>query len=70
VSTIRGWTGSHDAPDADRLSLLHLYVSIAVLFIFAPLTWIRKIQKFKFGFIFGVGMILLTVVTIAIFCLI
>jgi amino acid permease len=44
-------------------------VSIVVLFVFAPLTWIRKIEVFRHGFIFGVAMILVTIITIAGFCI-
>lgn len=53
-----------------KLDYMYLWVSIGVVAVFAPLTWVRKIQKFKIGFIFGVFMILVTVVAISIYCFI
>jgi amino acid permease len=45
-----------------------VYIGIFVLVTFAPLTWVRKIEKFRYGFIFGVAMILVAVLTISGFC--
>ena len=45
-------------------------MAIGVLVIFAPLTWVRKIQRFRFAFMFGVAMILVTIITISAFCFI
>lgn len=35
---------------------------------FSPLAWVREIETFKVGFIFGFAMIVVTVLTISIFC--
>jgi amino acid permease len=44
------------------------YFGIIVLAAFSPLAWVREIETFKVGFIFGFAMIIVTVMTIAIFC--
>ena len=49
---------------------LYWVVSIGVCLIFSPLAWIRKIEVFRYGFIFGVAMIFITVLTIAVYCFI
>lgn len=46
----------------------HFFISIFILCTFGPLTWVRKIQRFRFAFIFGVMMILLAILTISIYC--
>ena len=48
--------------------MLYFYVSLGVLTIFGPLTWVHKIQRFRFGYIFGVVMIFTTVIAISIYC--
>ena len=45
-----------------------MYISIFVISLFTPLTWIRNLEKFRYGFMIGVCMILLAVVTISYFC--
>ena len=52
----------------ERLSISYLYISIFVICVFTPLTWVRKIETFRYGFIFGVSMILVAIVTISVFC--
>ena len=37
--------------------------------LFSPLAWIRDIETFKFGFIFGFAMIIITLITISGFCI-
>lgn len=39
-----------------------------MFFVFGPLTWVRKIERFRVGFVFGVAMIFVTIIVIAIFC--
>jgi len=69
VSTIEALgNGEHDN-DEHVVTPLYLYVSIGVLVIFAPLTWVRRIQRFKFGYMFGVAMILLAVFTVSVYCI-
>ena len=70
VSTLQA-LGGEDPHETDEHegTPLYLYVSIGVLVIFAPLTWVRRIQRFKFGYIFGVLMILVAVVTVSVYCI-
>jgi amino acid permease len=53
---------------SSRGKFAHFYISFIIICIFAPLTWVRRIQRFRFAFIFGVSMILLAVCTISIYC--
>jgi len=45
------------------------YFALIVFALFSPLAWIRKIETFKVGFIFGFSMIVVTLVTISAFCI-
>ena len=45
------------------------YFAVIVLALFSPLAWIRKIETFKIGFMFGFAMIIITLITISIFCI-
>jgi amino acid permease len=45
------------------------YFGLIVLALFSPLAWIRKIEAFKIGFMFGFAMIIITVITISTFCI-
>jgi amino acid permease len=45
------------------------YFAVIVLALFSPLAWIRKIETFKIGFMFGFAMIIVTIITISIFCI-
>ena len=45
------------------------YFGLIVLALFSPLAWIRKIETFKIGFMFGFAMIIVTVITISTFCI-
>ena len=45
------------------------YFGLIVLSLFSPLAWVRKIETFKVGFIFGFAMIIVTLVTISAFCI-
>ena len=47
---------------------MHFVIAGVVLCIFSPLTWIRKIQKLRFAFMFGVAMIFITVIAISAYC--
>jgi amino acid permease len=40
-----------------------------VLALFSPLAWVRKIEAFKIGFMFGFAMIIVTIITISAFCI-
>ena len=44
------------------------YFGLIVLALFSPLAWVRKIETFKVGFIFGFTMIIVTLITISAFC--
>lgn len=48
--------------------MLYLYVSVFVMLIFGPLTWEHKIQKFRFGIMFGVYMLFISIVAISVYC--
>ena len=51
-----------------EIDITEICTAVGVIFVFAPLSFVRKIEKFRFGFMFGVAMILLTVVTISCYC--
>lgn len=44
------------------------YFGLIVLAFFSPLAWVRKIETFKVGFMFGFAMIIVTLITISAFC--
>ena len=44
------------------------YFGLIVLAAFSPLAWVREIETFKVGFMFGFAMIIVTVITISVFC--
>jgi amino acid permease len=44
------------------------YFAVIFLALFSPLAWVREIEFFKIGFIFGFAMIIITLLTIAAFC--
>ena len=60
-STIEALTGVRN--------LKQEYFAVIVLALFSPLAWIRKIETFKIGFMFGFAMIIITIITISIFCI-
>ena len=45
-----------------------IYATILII-IYAPLAWVRKLQYFSFGYIFGNVMILFTVIVISGYCI-
>lgn len=47
---------------------LRVTIAVVIVIIFAPMTWVKELQRFRFGMMFGVGMIFITVVTISGFC--
>ena len=51
-----------------KFELKQEYFGLLVLSLFSPLAWVRKIETFKFGFIFGFAMIIITLITISVFC--
>lgn len=48
--------------------LVHVVLAFCIAGVFAPVVWIRQIQKLRFAFIFGVVMIFVTVFIISGFC--
>lgn len=44
------------------------YFGVIMLALFSPLAWVREIEFFKVGFIFGFSMIIVTLLTISAFC--
>ena len=54
-------TGNHE--------LKQHHIGLIVLALFSPLAWVRKIETFKIGFMFGFAMIIVTLITISVFCL-
>tara|TARA_B110000285_G_C14996869_1_gene549303 strand:+ start:128 stop:496 length:369 start_codon:yes stop_codon:yes gene_type:complete len=60
-STIESMTGSS--------ALKEVHIGFIVLSLFSPLAWVRKIETFKIGFMFGFAMIIVTLITISVFCL-
>ena len=52
-----------------KVELKPEYFGLIVLALFSPLAWVRKIETFKFGFIFGFVMIIITLITISTFCI-
>ena len=46
------------------------YYAIILIIIYAPLAWVRKLQYFSFGYIFGNIMILFTVAVISSYCVV
>ena len=68
--TNEDWDSSFmDEALAPKHRALYWVVSIGVVLVFSPLTWIRKIEVFRNGFIFGVAMIVITVIAISIYCM-
>lgn len=45
------------------------FIAIGMLFIFGPIACVRRIEKFRFAFMFGVAMIAIAVITISGFCI-
>lgn len=45
------------------------YFGLIVLAAYSPLAWVRQIETFKIGFMFGFAMIIVTVITICAFCI-
>ena len=60
-SSVEYWFGLQD--------LKKEYFGIVLLAGFSPLAWIRDIETFKCGFIFGFAMIIVTLITISGFCI-
>ena len=46
------------------------YFGVILLAAFSPLAWERNIETFKIGFIFGFAMIIVTLLTISVFCVV
>ena len=57
----------HDV-DSTLGKVQHFFIAILIICTFGPLTWVRRIQRFRFAFIFGVMMIVLALFTISIYC--
>ena len=68
INALKGKPVDIDGDGSNAISIQYLYVSIFVISIFTPLTWVRDLEKFKYGFMLGVSMILLAVLTISYFC--
>lgn len=45
-----------------------LFICILIILIYTPISWVRKIEKFSFAFIFGNLLILLSCIVITSFC--
>jgi hypothetical protein len=43
---------------------------IVTLVIFAPIAWVRVVEKFKIGYIYSVIVILVMLIVVAVFCFI
>lgn len=59
-STVESMTG--------KSTLKEIHIGLIVLSLFSPLAWVRKIETFKIGFMFGFAMIVVTIITISVFC--
>ena len=60
-SSFEYWTGLQDTKAE--------WYGFVVLIVFSPLVWVRDIEKFKIGFMFGFAMIIITLITVSGFCI-
>ena len=67
-STINVGKTAHDI-SSSLGRIQHFFIAVLIVITFGPLTWVRRIQRFRFAFIFGVMMIFLAICTISIYCL-
>lgn len=51
----------------DELHVFKYKIALVILIIFAPLTWVRDLERFRFGLIFAVMMIFVVCLVITIF---
>ena len=51
-----------------KVELKQEYFGLVILSLFSPLAWVRSIETFKIGFIFGFAMVIVTLITISTFC--
>jgi amino acid permease len=66
---IGGLKSTIDSIAGKQTNLKSEHIGLIVLSLFSPLAWVRKIETFKIGFMFGFAMIIVTLITISVFCL-